>query len=63
MMAMAQLPSEPAPYTSTLAPEGGGWRVMECSDTANGSAKIACSSGMPSGTGNSIVGWAGMSSA
>ncbi len=36
---------------------------MPCSDTANGSAKMACSSGIESGTANSIVEWAGISSA
>jgi hypothetical protein len=33
------------------------------SDTANGSARMACSSSTASGTGNSIEEWAGISSA
>ena len=36
---------------------------MECSDTENGSANTAFSVGTESGTGNSIVVWAGISSA
>jgi hypothetical protein len=36
---------------------------MLCNDTANGSANTATSSGIASGTGNSIDEWAGMSSA
>ena len=56
-------PSAPAPHTSTRPPGGGGWRVTLCSDTANGSAKIACSSSMPSGTANSIDECAGINSA
>ena len=62
-MATAHEPSEPAPQTSARPPAGGGCRVMPCSDTANGSAKIACSSGIESGTAKSIVEWAGISSA
>ena len=54
-----QLPSDPAPYTRTLRPGGGGWRVIACSDTANGSAKTASSSVIESGTANSIESWAG----
>src|SRR5438128_3024055 len=57
---IAQAPSAPAPYTSTLPPGGGEWRVTECSDTANGSANTATSSGSSSGTLNSIDGCAGM---
>ena len=37
---------------------GGGWRVTECSDTANGSANTASSSGIESGTLKSIESWA-----
>ena len=55
------MPSAPAPYTSTLPPGGGGCRVMECSDTANGSANTATSSVTPSGTRKSIESSAGMS--
>ena len=36
---------------------------MLCSETANGSARMACSSSIPSGTACSIDGWAGISSA
>jgi hypothetical protein len=36
---------------------------MLCRDTAKGSAKMACSSSIASGTGNSIEVWAGISSA
>ena len=53
-MAVAVVPSAPAPYTSARPPGGGGWRVTECSDTAKGSAKTANSSGTPSGTGKSM---------
>jgi hypothetical protein len=41
----------------------GGWRVTECKETANGSAKIAASSLTSSGTGKTIESWAGMNSA
>src|SRR5581483_11948555 len=44
-------------------PGGGGVRVMACSDTENGSASTATSSGIESGTGNSIDSWAGRYSA
>ena len=58
-MAVAVVPSAPAPYTSARPPGGGGWRVTECNDTAKGSANTANSSGTPSGTGKSMVWWAG----
>ena len=50
-MAVAHVPSAPAPYTSALPPGGGEWRVTECSETANGSAITATSSEMESGIG------------
>ena len=56
-------PATPAPHTRTRPPGGGGWRVMLCRDTANGSANTACSSSIASGTAKSIVEWAGISSA
>ena len=31
-IAVAQVPSAPAPYTITLPPGGGGWRVIACND-------------------------------
>src|SRR4051812_3485187 len=40
-IAVVQLPSAPAPYTITLPPAGGGWRVTACRLTANGSANTA----------------------
>src|SRR5437763_1081904 len=62
-MAVAVVPSAPAPYTSALPPGGGGRRVTEGSDTANGSASTASSSGTVSGTRQSCESWAGISSA
>ena len=62
-MATAHEPSEPAPYTSTRPDGGGGCRVIACSDTENGSANTASSSGTESGTGCSMLSCAGISSA
>ncbi|BAX91101.1 hypothetical protein MSG_00942 [Mycobacterium shigaense] len=44
-MATAHNPSEPAPYTSARPERVGGWRVIACKDTENGSAKTAASTG------------------
>ena len=62
-MAVAHVPNAPAPYTIALPPGGGGCRVTECSETANGSAITATSSGIESGTGMSMESWAGRYSA
>lgn len=60
---MAVVPSAPAPYTMTLEPWAGGFRVIAWNDTDHGSASTATSSSMSSGTGNAIDVWAGSSSA
>ena len=52
-----------APDERPGRPAGGGWRVTLWSDTAKGSAKMACSSSTPAGTAKSIDEWAGRSSA
>ncbi|HET6953805.1 MAG TPA: hypothetical protein VFI47_25805 [Acidimicrobiales bacterium] len=61
--ATALTPRAPAPHTSARPPDGGGWRVTLWSETAHGSARMARSSSRASGTGNSMVEWAGISSA
>ena len=50
-------------YTTTRPDDGGGCRVIACSDTENGSAKTATSSGTESGTANNMLSCAGISSA
>ncbi len=62
-MAVAVVPSAPAPYTMTLAPGAGGLRVMAWNDTDQGSASTATSSAMASGTAKAMVWWAGSRSA
>ena len=62
-MAIAHVPSAPAPQTSARPPGGGGFRVIECNETANGSARTRLSSGTSSGTGIAIERCAGRSSA
>ena len=62
-MAVAQVPSAPAPYTTARPPGGGGVRVTAWRATENGSARTATSSVTSSGTGISIRRWAGSSSA
>src|SRR5437870_10550691 len=58
-MAVVVGPSAQAPYTTARPLEGGGLRVTAWSETEKGSARTATSSGTWSGTGTSIVSWAG----
>lgn len=56
-------PQRAGPVHQHRARIGRGWRVTACRDTENGSANTATSSGIESGTANSMLSWAGINSA
>lgn len=62
-IAVAVVPSAPAPITRARPCGGGGLRVTAWKETDHGSARTAASSGTASGTGNTIVVCAGSRSA
>ncbi len=62
-MAVAVVPSAPAPWTTTRLPGSGGLRVMAWNETDHGSASTASSSGIASGTGKAMLSCSGRRSA